>query len=235
LLGVRTPLVLPTLLKLAYQLRHHCLGEWPLDRWAVTLALIAAAIIPLRWLVLDRPQTPLAWALLLLLIGFAIGASYLRHWAMRRGYVAFELQSDQPPAARRLDPADKIAVYPTGQFEVEGKSAVFADLLAYWRSFASREHTIMAIVRPSRFMLLGKTAARDIGMWYVFFTPGMIAAIAPGTIAFGKTCRPGLRVTYRFTPPPSVRKPPQSVSQVLYIGFESEIARQAVWADMLAD
>jgi hypothetical protein len=227
--------MLATLLKIAYQLRHHCLGEWSLDRWAVSLALIAAAIIPLRWLVLDRQQTPLEWAILLLLVGAAIGVSILRHWAMRRGYVAFELQDDLPPAARRLDPADKIAIYPTGQFEVEGKSAVFADLLAYWRSYASREHTVMAIVRPSRFLLLGKSAARDIGMWYVFFTPGMIGAIAPGTIAFGRTRRLALRVSYRFTPPASGRKPPQSISQVLYIGFESEIARQAVWADMLAD
>ena len=228
--------MLATLLKIAYQLRHHCLGEWPLDRWAVTLALIAAAIIPLRWLLLDRPQTLLAWASLVLLVGAAIGVSILRHWAARRGYVAFELQSDLPlPAPRRLDPADKVAVYPTGRFEVEGKSAVFADLLAYWRSFASREHTIMAIVRPSRFLLLGKTAARDIGMWYVFFTPGMITAITLGTIAFGRTRRSGLHVTYRFTPPASGRKPPQPISQVLYIGFSDEIARQAVWADMLAD
>ena len=228
--------MLPTLLKIAYQLRHHCLGEWPLDRWAVSLALIAAVIIPLRWLLLDRPQTPLAWASLVLLVGVAIGVSILRHWAARRGYVAFEQQSDlPPPAPRRLDPADKIAIYPTGQFEVEGKSAVFADLLAYWRSFASREHTIMAIVRPSRFMLLGKTAAHDIGMWYVFFTPGMITAITPGTIAFGRTRRLALRVTYRFTPPASGRKPPQPISQVLHIGFPDEIARQAVWADMLAD
>jgi len=225
-----------TLLKIAYQLRHHCLGEWPLDRWAVSLALIAAAIIPLRWLLLDRPQTPLAWASLVLLVGAAIGVSTLRYWAARRGYVAFEQQSDlPPPATRRLDPADKIPVYPTGQFEVEGKSAVFADLLAYWRSFASREHTIMAIVRPSRFLLLGKTAAHDIGMWYVFFTPGMITAITPGTIAFGQTRRLALRVTYRFTPPASGRKPPQVISQVLHIGFSDEIARQAVWADMLED
>jgi hypothetical protein len=225
-----------TALKIAYQLRHLCLGEWPLDRWAVTLALIAAAIIPLRWLVLDRSQTPPEWVLLLLLLGIAIGVSYLRQWAVQRGYVIFELQSELPlPAPRRLDPVDKVAVHPTGQFEVEGKSAVFADLLAYWRSYASREHTIMAIVHPSRFLLLGKTAARDLGMWYVFFTPDMISAIAPGTIAFGRTQRLGLRVAYRFTPPASGRKPPQPVFRVLYIGFDDETARQAVWADMLAD
>jgi predicted membrane channel-forming protein YqfA (hemolysin III family) len=67
--------MLATLLKIAYQLRHHCLGEWPLDRWAVSLVLIAAAIIPLRWLLLDRPQTPLAWVILVLLVGAAIGVS----------------------------------------------------------------------------------------------------------------------------------------------------------------
>jgi hypothetical protein len=228
--------MLATLLKIAYQLRHHCLGEWPLDRWAVTLTLVAAAIIPLRWLVLDRPQTPLDWASSLLLVGVAIGVSYLGAWARRRMYVDFEPQAGMPsPAPKQLDPTDKVAVYPTGQFEVEGKSAVFVDLLAYWRSFASREHTIMAIVRPSRFLLLGKTAARDLGMWYIFFTPQMIAAIAPGTIAFGKTRRLGLRVTYRFTPPASGRQPPQPITQVRYIGFADEIARHAVWADILAD
>jgi hypothetical protein len=228
--------MLAKLLKLAYQLRHHGLGEWPLDRWAVTFALIAAAVIPLRWLVLDRPQTPLAWAILLLLLAVAIGVSFLGHWALRNEYVAFDVQNDQPlPAPRRIDPGDKIAIYPTGHFEVEGKSAVFADLLAYWRSYASREHTIMAIVHPSRFLLLGKTAARDLGMWYVFFMPEMITAIAPGTIAFGSTRRLALRVIYRYTPPASGRKPSQTIAQVLYIGFDDEVARQAVWADMLAD
>lgn len=223
------------LLKLAYQLRHHCLGEWALDRWMMSLALIGAAIIPLRWLVLDRPQAPLDWLILALLIGVALGVAYLRTWARRRLYVVFEPGIEPPPTPQRLDPADKIPVYPTGQFEVEGKLAVFADLLAYWRTFATREHAIMAIVQRSRFLLLGRTASAELGMWYVFFTPDMITAITPGTIAFGRTHRPALCVTYRFTPPASGRKPPQPISQVLHIGFPDEIARQTVWADLLAD
>ena len=56
---IRTPLMLATLVKLAYQLRHHCLGEWPLDRWTATLALIAAAIDPAAPACAHRPQTPL--------------------------------------------------------------------------------------------------------------------------------------------------------------------------------
>jgi hypothetical protein len=224
------------LLKMAYQLRHHCLGDWALDRWVLTLALIVAAIIPLRWLVFDRPQMLQDWILLLLLIGAAVGVSCLRYWAQRRLYVAFEPQVKPPPAPRRLDPTDKVAVRPTGQFEVEGKSAIFADLLAYWRTFASREHTIMAIVHRSRFLLLGHTAAHELGMWYVFFTPETIEGITPGALAFGRSQRLGLRVAYRCKPLlADARKPPGPVTRILYIGFDDEAGRQAVWADLLAD
>ena len=225
-----------TLLKIAYQLRHHCLGEWSLDRWAVSLALIAAAIISLRWFLFSTPTVWRDWAILLLLLAVVIGVSTLEAWGRRRMYVAFEPQVELPPALRRLDPADKVAVYPTGQFEVEGKSAVFADLLAYWRTFASREHTVMAIVHRSRFLLLGQTPGRKLGMWYVFFTPEMIEAITPGTIAFGGAQRLGLRVAYRHTPSQAgPRKASKPVTQILYIGFADEAARQAVWADMLAN
>jgi hypothetical protein len=202
----------------------------------VTLALIAAAIIPLRWVLLSMPTALRDWAILLLLLAIVIGVSYLGGSAQRRLYVVFEPQAVQPPPPRRLDPADKVAVYPTGQFEVEGKSAVFADLLAYWRTFASREHTVMAIARPSRFLLVGHAPARELGMWYVFFTSEMIEAIIPGTVAFGGAGRLGLRVAYRHTPSPAgARKPSKPITQILYMGFEDETARQVVWADMLAD
>jgi hypothetical protein len=42
-------------------------------------------------------------------------------------------------------------------------------------------------------------------------------------------------VTYRFTPPAAGRKSPQPVERTLHLGFEDESARQAVWADLLAD
>ena len=108
-------------------------------------------------------------------------------------------------------------------FEVEGKERLFADLLAYWRSFGSREHAVMAIVHRSRFLLLGSVAERTLGMWYVFFTPAMIEAITPGTAAFGAATRPALRVAYRFTPPAAGRKaarPPSPAS--VYLSFADE-------------
>jgi hypothetical protein len=150
-------------------------------------------------------------------------------------YVIFEPQSGQTsPVPRRLDPADKVLMHSTGQFEVADKSQFFADLLAYWRTFASCEHAVMALVHRSRYLLLGQVAERDLGMWYVFFQPQMIEEIVPGMLTFGRVQRQALRVSYRYSPPTgSKRKPPQPVTRVVYLGFEDEEARQRVWADMV--
>lgn len=226
------------LLQLAYCLRHHHLGEWSLERWGVTLAFgSAGAILLLWWLRGMSPVSLLHWAGLALIALFAAGLAYLGRWASRRMYVLFKPQPDLAlPTPACLDPADKVLVHPTGEFEVEGKARFFADLLAYWRTFANREHAIMAIVHRSRFLLLGQVPEQELGMWYIFFTPETVESIVPGTITFGRTRRQGLRVAYRHLPASAAnRKPPKPATRIVYLGFEEETARQAVWADMLVD
>ncbi len=225
------------LLHTAYRLRHHRLGEWPLDRCGMTAALVAAAAILLRWVAAGMPAVPaLHWGFPALLLAAAAGLLYGGHWARRRMYVIFEPQSDQAPAPRQLDPADKVLVHSTGQFEVADRSQFFADLLAYWRTFGSREHAVMAIVPRSRYLLFGHVSEREIGMWYIFFQPQTIEEIVPGMLAFGRTRRQALRVSYRYTPPAgSKRKPPQPIMRVVYLGFEDDAARQQVWADVNAE
>jgi hypothetical protein len=227
----------PLLLKLAYQLRHHTLGEWSLDRWGITVGSLAAAGILLRWFLRELPPAPAwHWAILLLIIVSALGLAYLRHWAGRQMYVVFAAApSSVAPASRPLAPTDKVSVRATAVFEVEGKERLFADLLAYWRTFGSREHAVLAIVQRARFLLLGSVAERILGMWYVFFTPAMIETITPGTVAFGAASRPALRVAYRFTPPAAGRKPAALVTRLLYLSFADEAGRAQVWADLLAD
>jgi hypothetical protein len=227
----------PLLLKLAYQLRHHTLGEWALDRWGITVGLVTAGGILLRWFWREMPPTPAwHWAVLAGIILAALGLAYLRHWAGRQMYTAFAADpSHAAPAPRPLAPTDKVAARATAVFEVEGKERFFADLLAYWRTFGSREHAVLAIVLRSRFLLLGSVGERTLGMWYVFFTSAMIAAITPGTVAFGAASRPALRIAYRFTPPAAGRKPAAPVTRLLYLSFADEAGRAQVWADLLAD
>jgi hypothetical protein len=227
----------PLLLKLAYQLRHHTLGEWPLDRWGIGTGLVVAVGILLRWFLRGMPPTPAwHWAVLAGIILAALGLAYVRYWAGRQMYVAFAADpSSAAPAPRPLEPTDKVALHATAVFEVEGKERLFADLLAYWRTFGSREHAVMAIMHRSRFLLLGSVGERDLGMWYVFFTPAMIAAITPGTVAFGAASRPALRVAYRFTPPATGRKPAPPVTRLVTLAFADEAGRAQVWADLLAD
>lgn len=226
----------PMLLKMAYQLRHHMLGEWSLDRWIVAGGLTMAGGILLLWY--WRGMPPMAawhWVFLAFIVLAALGLILMQYWAGRQLYVAFAADpSSAAPAPRPLDPADKIALRATAIFEVEGKARFFADLLAYWRTFASREHAVMAIVHRSRFLLLGSVNERYLGMWYVFFTPATIEAITPGTVAFGAEGRPALCVAYRFTLPGD-RKPAPPMVRLVYLTFADEAARAQVWADLLAD
>lgn len=226
-----------TLLKLAYQLRQHGLAGWSLARWGTTAAVTAAVVILLRWALRGRPPIPaLHWAALLLIILAALGLAYLQRWAGRQMYVIFSpAAAPTPPAPQPLEPTDKVPLHATAVFEVESKAHLFADLLAYWRTFASHEHAVMAVVPRSRFLLLGSVAERYLGMWYVFVTPAMIETITSGTVAFGATQRPGLRVAYRLTPPAAGRKPAASVTRLVYLAFADEAGRAQVWADLLAD
>jgi hypothetical protein len=228
----------PRLLKLAYLLRHHLVGGWSLTRWTVTLAWGASALVLARWLLRGRP--PLAaghWLALALLVLGGAGLLLFERWGARRYYSVFTPESHvTAPAGNRLAPEDKVKLWATGRFEVEGKTAFFAGLLAYWRTFASREHAVMAIVHPARFLLLARRPDDQVGMWYIFFRPETISDITPGEVAFGGTRGPTLRIIYRYVPAAwQGKKPPKPVDEAVYLAFEDEEARLRVWADLLAD
>ena len=84
----------------------------------------------------------------------------------------------------------------TGYFEVEGKVHFFAHILAYWRTFATREHAIMAIVPASNFLWFGSVPDTDVGMWYIFFRPEVIREVCGGELYFGDRSSPALCLTY---------------------------------------
>jgi hypothetical protein len=164
----------------------------------------------------------------------------LRGWAQSRSYVVFTPQPGLiAPDAAALPPSDKVPVRATGRFEVEGRPGFFADLMAYWRTFASREHAVMAIAHESRFLSVGSRPAQDLGMWYAFFRPETVDAVTAGSLAFGSRAGPALRVAYRHAPAPSDdgqrRAQSKPVRTVLYLACEDEEARGRIWADLMAD
>lgn len=227
------------ILKFVYLLRSHRLGQWGLDRWAVTLAWGMAAALVLGWLLRGRPVlAPWHWGVLALLLLVGGGLLGLRIWGERHGYAVFVPEPRlASPGPRALAPADKVPVWATGRFEVEGRSSFLAGLQAYWRTFASREHAVMAIRHRSRFLLAGKSPEEQIGMWYIFIPADHVERIVPGRIAFGGARGPGLRVDYRL--PADARPPrrllwPAPTRGTVYLRFTDEAARALVWADLLA-
>jgi hypothetical protein len=228
-------------LEIAYRLRHHRLAGWGLDRWAITLAWGVALLILLLWWLRGAPPVP-AWHWILpALLGLTgLGLLSLRVWAKSCSYVTFSPHAGlAAPSGAALSPADKLLVRATGRFEVEGRPGFFADLLAYWRTFASREHAVMAIAHRSRFLGVGSRPAEDVGMWYIFFRPETIQAVMPGTLAFGSSTRPALRIAYRYSEPlpddGRRRARPKAIQTLLYVACEDEEARGRIWADLLAD
>jgi hypothetical protein len=229
------------LLEFAYRSRYHRMAGWGLDRWGITLAWAAAVLILLLWMLRGKPPVQAwHWVFLVLLGLIGLGLLILRAWARRRSYVVFTPRPAlaAPPAAA-LAPADKVHVRATGRFEVEGRAGFFAGLMAYWRTFVSREHAVMAIAHESRFLAVGRRPAEDLGMWYAFFRPEEVVAITPGSLTFGSRAGPALRIAYHYNPPlpddGQRRTQPKAARTVLYLACEDEVARARIWADLLAD
>ena len=224
------------MLKALYQLRIHRCGAWTLELWALIVAWGTAAALLLRWLWRGTPALPWPhWLVLGLLIGAGGALLALARWAARRAYSIFEPQAHlPPPASRGLDPEDKVLHHATGRFEVAGKAHRWVDLLAYWRTFATREHAVMAIVHASRYALLGSMAEADVGMWYIFFRPEDVRSLTPGRLTFGRTTRPALRIVCEIVPTAPLRRnrPGQPIIETVYLAFEDEAARGRVWADL---
>jgi hypothetical protein len=205
----------------------------------VTLTWGAGAVLLGRWLLVGKPLIPWwHWLVLGLLIITGGGLIALQRWAAGRFYILFAPERGlREPEGRPLDPEDKVLLHATGRFEVEGKSHFWADLLAYWRTFATREHTVMAIVHNTRFALLGHMSEADVGMWYIFFRPEHIETIIPGRLTFGKAIRPALRVVYRNVPTASGsrKRSKDPIVDTVYLAFDGDTERSRVWGDLLAD
>jgi hypothetical protein len=225
------------LFRFAYQLQSHRWNGWRLTYW-LTFALVLVAGLASLDVVRGGNGVVIGAAVALMLLwGLVL-------WASRSRYVSFSsyrLSSSSrssgsirgsadevranPGLAAPLHPSDRIEVRATGSFEVEGKKNHFSDLQAYFRTFATREHAVMAIVPPSRFLLLGTRPRKEVGMWYIFIRPQQILEMEPGKLRFGLRERAALSVVYQE----------EGDRKTVYLSFDDHSQRQRVWANLESD
>ena len=235
--------LLALLFKGSYQIHRH---EWAgvrLDRWMILLLLIAAGLFAVGVLP-GRLAGVIACSVLLLAMIIVVNV------AARRQFVVFNRDGSsvlQSLSARFMDPMDKLSLRATGLFEVEGRAGRFTDIQGTYRSFQTREHSIMAIVPPSRALLVGRWPDEEIGMWYIFFKGTEIRRIEPGQLCFGRHSRLAVQIDLEqvILPPTSPidvwggyrsgKQKRKLRQQTIYFSFDSPSDRQTVLADLLMD
>ncbi len=212
------------ILQLAYRLRRHFWGGWPLSRW---LGLLLVAIIIwalIRWRVYPWPTAIPAALYLAYLLVLA--------WAGRRRYVRFqplagaENPLDGPGALAPLGVQEMVPVRASGWFTVEGQTQYFVDVEADFETVGTREHIVLGRIHPSRFLLLGRWPSYECGWWYIFFQPSMIQNLRRGHLHFGTRPVLALRVTYA---------PDAETRQEVYLTFNDDQALRRVWDDLALD
>ena len=220
------PKLIGSFYRLLYNLDHHYFVEVRLRTW-LNWALVILAMLAL----LARfPGSLIVAILLLALIGFL---SLSSRYARRRYYIYFTPEKnpqppEDPPAP--LWPEDKLLHHASGHFHVEGREGDWPHLIAYYRTFETREHAIMARLTPTSFLKVGQAAPETLGMWYIFFTPENLLAVTPGKSYFGGTDEPALRLRWR-----RFDEKGRPIDDVAYLHFTSTSDRERVQADLLLD
>ncbi len=229
------------LFKLSYVLRRYQVLGAPAQRWIVILLLLAALSMAIGLL----PGGP-AGGLASLLLAIALLAG--QRLAESRQYVHFrpEPAGQALPAAAPINSSEKLVVRATGLFEVEGKAQRFTELPAFYRSFSTREHALMAVVRPSRRLAgLARWPEHELGMWYIFVKHSELRAVQPGVLGFGRSRRPALRLLVEQALPEKNavldawglqwgkdKSKLATRQQTIYLSFDGEAERARVMGDL---
>ncbi len=211
---------------LFYRLNRHYFADVSLSRWIQVIL-----IIPVGILISARMNGYLLPTALLLLLFVIFTAASLK-WR-RQNYIQFQAQSTPQVTPRPLRPADKLPIFATGFFSVEGKHAEFTWLQGYYRTFATREHALICLVQPSRFALVGKWPEKEVGMWYVFFKDEDVEDIQCGEIRYAGESFPGIAVRHGvFIPKRGRFDRDRTIQRTVYIACQEEADLQRIVADL---
>jgi hypothetical protein len=212
---------------LLYGLRHFQIGGAPASRYLIWLLLLLAALwavglFPARW-----------WGAGICLALAAAWIVCLRHLE-RNDFVRFEPADAPSLPSARLSPADKVPIYATGRFAVEGKHQRSSYLPGFFRTFATGEHAVLCLVRDHRLLGIAKRPADEVGMWYAFFTPDVIESVYWGQLHFSRQAQPAIAVNYRLAIPGGGRRGRDLlVNETLYIACTDGEHARMILADLL--
>ena len=209
-----------------YNLDHHYLLEVRLRSWLNWLLVMVAVLALLG-------RFPGSYGIAILALGMILFLGLSSRWARRRYYIHFVPEkTPQPPASppAPLWPEDKLLHHASGHFHVEDKEGDWPHLLAYYRTFETREHAIMARRTPSYFLKIGELNPETLGMWYIFISPENLLEVTPGTSYFGGEGEPALRLRWR-----RFDEKGRPIEDVAFLHFTSTPDRERVQADLLLD
>jgi hypothetical protein len=195
--------------------------------WLQFLALMAGL---LAWLN-DRSILWLGVSLIL------IALLRLLHWKARRdGYVRFAARAGQNPPKDDppLEDDLKIAINATGRFAVMDEEVYVVNRPAhYWRAPIG-DHALMVRRADGRFV-------------YEFVQSGALESVRPGWLIHGRRPRQALAVDFLSSWGPgfvddtaayfvqSDHQKPARLRRSVYLTFENEATRRAVWRNLLRD
>ncbi len=217
-------------LRFLHDAARHYIFDIRLSSWLTFLLLLLAF---LAWLGVIGGGAGLS----LTLAALALILSLSRRWARGRYFVHFRpdktnaAPGEQPP----LWPEDKLLLRAAGHFFVRHKEHDFPNLIAYYRTFETREHAIMARNTPTRVLGLAHSNPEIEHMWYIFITPEALREVIRGELYFGARPKPALKLVY--TRPEKWGEPEESkkIVDVAYLSFDSEEDRRRVQADLMLD
>ena len=214
--------------RLIYYLERMILAGAPVGRWINGLFLCIGALGALGLLPGDWLTAGLCIALL---------ASFFwlrRHWRGRE-YVQFHEAPRPAVSPQPLKPSDSVPIHASGYFTVEEKSERFTWLQGYFRTFATREHAVICLVQPKRF-LLAEWPEEDVGMWYVFFFPKAVRQIRYGAVTFGRTTQPCVAVEHEIHIPKTGRfSRARTLQETVFLASPTEEDARRILADLLHD
>ena len=214
--------------RLIYHLDRMMLAGAPIVRWIDGLFLVVGALgaiglIPGRFF-----TAGLCLALLIAFIWLR------RHWHSRE-YVQFREAPTPAVTPQPMEPSDSVPIHASGYFTVEEKSERFTWLQGYFRTFATREHAVICLVQPKRF-LMAEWPEKDVGMWYVFFFPKAVRNIRYGTVRFGRTTQTCLAVEHEIHIPKRGRfSRERTIQETVILASPTEEDTHRILADLLHD
>lgn len=214
--------------RLIYHLDRMMLAGAPVVRWIDGLLLLVGALGAFQFV----PGRFFTTGLCLVL--FASFIWFRRHWRSR-DYVLFV--ESPPPAVtpQPLAPRDSVPIHASGYFTVEEKSERFTWLQGYFRTFATREHAVICLVQPKRF-LLAEWPEKDLGMWYVFFFPKSVRSIRYGTVNYGRNTQTCLAIEHEILIPKRGRfSRERTVQETVLLASPTEEDTHRILADLLHD